>query len=328
MTAEGVDRQATRPGGPPEPGAVPDDAVVVEGLRHAYGTRTALAGVSFTVRRGEAFGLLGPNGGGKTTLFRILATLFPPSGGGSARILGHDAVRETRVLRRKLGVVFQSPALDARLTVRENLRHQGRLYGLGGGALAARIDTLLSDFGLAARANDLALTLSGGLRRRVELARALISSPEILLLDEPSTGLDPGVRREFWAQLTALRQSAGITILLTTHLMGEAELCDRIALMDGGVLVALDTPAALRARLGGDVITVNAANPERLGAEIEARFGPPVRLVDGALRLERPDAHRFVAGLAEAFPGRIDALTVARPTLEDVFLELTGRRLE
>ncbi len=307
--------------------AHPGPVVRVDRLAHTYGTHRALNGVSFEVAAGEVFGLLGPNGGGKTTLFRILATLFPPSAGGTAHILGYDVATQTRALRRKIGVVFQAAALDARLTVRENLKHQGHLYGISGATLRGRIDDLLGRFGLAERAGDLALNLSGGLRRRVELARALISEPQVLLLDEPSTGLDPGVRREFWQHLNTLRRERNITVLLTTHLMDEADLCDRIGLMDAGNLVALATPAALKAELGGDVVSVTGPEPETLRGDIAARFGEPVTLMDGVVRIERADGHRFVAGLGEAFPGRIDSITVARPTLEDVFIHKTGKRL-
>jgi ABC-2 type transport system ATP-binding protein len=301
-----------------------ETVVAVDSIAHSYGSRRALDGVSFSVSRGECFGLLGPNGGGKTTLFRILSTLIAPDSG-KARIAGLDIRENLREVRRKIGVVFQAPALDVRLTVGENLKHQGRLYGLNGRELAARTASLLDEFGLADRRNEFVLSLSGGLRRRVELVRALLHEPGILLLDEPSTGLDPVVRRDFWNHLERLRRERNVTVLLTTHLMDEADLCDRIGIMDQGRLVALDTPDGLKSRLGGDVVTVRGREPEKLELDLRARFGGDVRLIDGEVRLERERGHEFVTGLVEAFPGRFDSITVSRPTLGDVFIQLTGR---
>jgi ABC-2 type transport system ATP-binding protein len=300
-----------------------EPVVDVDSIAHSYGSRRALDGVSFSVARGECFGLLGPNGGGKTTLFRILSTLITPDEG-KARIAGFDVRQNLRDVRRRIGVVFQAPALDIRLTVAENLKHQGRLYGLTGRRLSARTEALLEEFGLAERRKELVLSLSGGLRRRVELVRALLHEPGVLLLDEPSTGLDPIVRRDFWNHLERLRRERNVTVLLTTHLMDEADLCDRIGILDEGRLVALDTPEGLKSRLGGDVVTVRGRDPEKLALEIGARFGGDVRLMDGEVRLERDRGHEFVTGLVEAFPGRFDSITVSRPTLGDVFIQLTG----
>jgi ABC-2 type transport system ATP-binding protein len=297
--------------------------VIVDGVSHSYGSRVALRDVSFRIAPGEWFALLGPNGGGKTTLFRILSTLHRPLSG-RAEILGFDTRRSVRDLRRRLGVVFQAPALDVRLTVTENLRCQGKLHGLSGRSLGARIDSLLQDFGLADRRNDLVLELSGGLRRRVELARAILHEPEVLLLDEPSTGLDPLARREFWNQLERLRRERNVTILLTTHLMDEAQLADRLAVIDAGRLVAIDTPEALRSTVGGDVVTIKGRDVEELARLVEERFGGDVRLLDGHLHTARDRGHEFVTRLVEAFPGRLDSVTVSRPTLEDAFVQITG----
>jgi ABC-2 type transport system ATP-binding protein len=278
------------------------------------------------VAAGEFFGLLGPNGGGKTTLFRILATLMPPTSG-RATILGLDPGRDSRRVRRALGVVFQNPALDPQLTVRENLECQGKLYGLGGRALADRIEARLARFDLTDRARDRVRILSGGLKRRVELARALLSDPELLLLDEPTTGLDPAARRGFWQLIRELRRERPMTILLTTHLLDEAEQCDRLALLDEGRFVAEGTPADLTADVGGDVISVTGPDPEALLADIRGRFDAAARLSGDDVRFERPDGHRVAAEVVEAFPGRVSAVRVARPTLEDVFVRKTGRRL-
>jgi ABC-2 type transport system ATP-binding protein len=311
------DRQATAP----EP--IPVAAVSARGVAFAYGDRRALHGLDFTVAPGEIFGFLGPNGGGKTTLFRILATLVPPAAG-SVQVFGSDLAREAARVRRLLGVVFQSPSLDLQLTVRENLVHQGRLYGLGGAELARRIDRGLDRFGVADRAAERAERLSGGLRRRAEIAKALLHAPRLLLLDEPSTGLDPGARRDLWAALDDLRRE-GVTVLLTTHFMEEGDRCDRLALLSGGRIVAEGSPAALKEEIGGDVVTLTGPDPAALARDLAARF-PELRpaLQDGVVRLERERAHELVARLVEALPGRIESVTVARPTLEDVFLRRTG----
>jgi ABC-2 type transport system ATP-binding protein len=293
----------------------------VEALTHRYGDRTALDRVSFTVAKAEVFGLLGPNGGGKTTLFRILCTLMKPTEGRALMDGGP-------IDRHRIGVVFQSPSLDKKLTVVENLRHQGHIYGMHGQPLATRISELLQRFGLADRANDLIEKLSGGLRRRVELAKGLLHRPELLLLDEPSTGLDPLARRELGDYLETLRKNDGVTVVLTTHLMEEADRCDRLALLDRGRLVALDRPAALKEQVGGDVVSISAREPEQLREKIQSRFGVGVAMVDRVLRIERPRAHEFIPELVEAFPGAIDSVSVGKPTLEDVFIHLTGHKFE
>ena len=301
-------------------------AAEVEDLRHRYGVREALAGVSFGVARGEIFGLLGPNGSGKTTLFKILATLLPATGG-RVRLLGLDPARETRAIRRRLGVVFQHPGLDPKLTVLENLRHHGHLFGMRGRALAGRAQALLGGLGLDDRAHERVETLSGGLARRVELAKALLSRPELLVLDEPSAGLDPGARLGFVAHLERLRREDGVTVLLTTHLLEEAERCDRVGILDRGQLVALDTPGALKERVGGDVVVIHARDPEALRAGMRDKLGLEPTLVDGHLRLEHPRAPELVREVVEAFGDEVTAVSFGKPTLEDVFIRLTGRRL-
>jgi len=302
-------------------------AVDIRQLRHVYGERTALDGVTLDVSRGEIFGLLGPNGGGKTTLFKIVSTLLVPTSG-DVRIFGADAIREAPAVRRRLGVVFQRPALDARLTVDENLRHQGHLYGLRGRHLAARMREALQAVGLTDRARDLVATLSGGLQRRAEVAKALLHQPDLLVLDEPSTGLDPSARRELRDDLARLRSGRGSTVILTTHLMDEAAECDRVAILDAGRIVALGTPAALTAGIGGDVVLVTARDPRGLAERIRHRFGVTADVVDDRVRIERDRAHEFVTVLVEAFPGELDAVTFGKPTLEDVFVHYTGKRLD
>lgn len=303
---------------------VPDPAVTIDHLTHRYATRTALDDLSLEVAAGEIFGLLGPNGSGKTTLFRILSTLIPPSSG-VARVFGHDVVRERLAVRRAIGVVFQSPSLDRQLTAAENLRHHGHLYGLHGNDLHARIDRSLRAFGVADRARELTGRLSGGLRRRVELAKGMLTEPRLLLLDEPSTGLDPSARIELWTQLRRIRDESGVTILLTTHLMDEADRCDRLAILDHGKLLSCDSPDTMKGRIGGDVITMTTDDPAATAAALRERLGIDASLVDGTLRLERERGHEFVPQLIEAVPGMILSISVGRPTLEDVFVRLTGK---
>ena len=300
------------------------DAIRVERLRHCYGGRVALNDISFTVARGEIFGLLGPNGGGKTTLFKILATLLVPTGG-SASILG-SALSAPAAVRRHLGVVFQHPSIDGKLSVTENLTCHGHLYGLRGAVLRERITAVLHRLGLADRAVDRAEMLSGGLRRRVELAKALLHQPPLLLLDEPSTGLDPGARRDFIQYLRQLRDQESVTIVLTTHDMDEAERCDRVAILHQGNLINTGSPADLKSRVGGDVVVMHTPDAEALRGKIRERFACDATIVDGTVRVERPRGHEFVRDVVDAFSADIAFVTYGKPTLEDVFIHLTGHR--
>ncbi len=301
-------------------------AVEVEDVHYAYGDRKALADVTFAVPRGEILGFLGPNGGGKTTLFKILSTLMPPTGG-RVRVFGHDLTQAPFAVRQHLGVVFQDPSLDPKLTVMENLVHHGHLYGLSGQTLQSRARAILERLGLADRVRDLVETLSGGLRRRTELAKVLVHRPDLLMMDEPSAGLDPGARQDFTTYLRELRQQENVTILLTTHLIDEAEQCDRVGILDQGRMVAMGEPDALKGIVGGDVVVIDAYNPAVLQGKMRERFGCEAILVDGTLRAERPRGHEFIREVVEAFPGEVKSATFGRPTLEDVFIRLTGRRL-
>jgi ABC-2 type transport system ATP-binding protein len=302
--------------------------IALRNLSHNYGSRLALDGLSFEVAPAQIFGLLGPNGSGKTTLFRILSTLMIPTSG-QALLAGYDVAREPNRVRQQIGIVFQSRSLDLKLTVAETLTHQGHLYGLSGATLKARIKDVLARVGLTDRAKEFVETLSGGMQRRVELAKGLIHSPSILLLDEPSTGLDPGARRDLWLYLRTLRDEEGVTILVTTHLMEEAEHCDRLAILNEGHLVALGTPTELKSKIGGDVISFEAASAEvaaSLAKRIAERFGAEAVVLGSKLRLERAQGHRFVTDVVEAFPGEIESVSVAKPSLEDVFIDCTGHR--
>lgn len=295
----------------------------VEKLTHRYGDRVALSDVSFDVKPAEIFGLLGPNGGGKSTLFRILSTLMAPSGG-SAEIAGHDVVRDSAAVRRAVGVVFQTQSLDRALTVEENLRAQGHLHGLSGATLRDRMANAMERLGIADRRRDLVEALSGGLRRRVEIAKALLHKPRVLLMDEASTGLDPSARRELSSHIESLRTQEGVTILLTTHILAEADACDRLVLLHEGKIVAQGTPADLRSRIGGDVVVLTTPDAESLASGIRARFGSPATARGGEVRVEIANGHRFIAEVVEAFPGSIDSVGLHKPTLEDVFVRETG----
>lgn len=301
-------------------------ALRIEELRHTYGSREALAGVSLQVERGEMFGLLGPNGGGKTTLFRILCTLMPLTTG-RVRILEYDLARDPHAIRAHLGVVFQHPSLDGKLTVFENLWHHGHLYGLPRKRLRERAEVVLKRLGLQDRRDDLVETLSGGLQRRVELAKAFVHEPALLLLDEPSTGLDPGARLDFTAYLEYLRDHEGVTIFLTTHILEEAERCDRVGILHQGRLVAVGTPEELKARVGGDVVVIHTTDPASLQTRIRQRFDCEPVVVEGSVRVEIDYGHAFVRDVVEAFAEDIQAVTFGKPTLEDVFIHLTGHHL-
>jgi ABC-2 type transport system ATP-binding protein len=309
--------QPAKPSGPP--------IIAVRDLVHRYEDRAALKGVTFDVHPAELFGLLGPNGSGKTTLFRILSTLMVPTSG-NAMIAGIDAVRQPGALRRHIGVVFQAQSIDLKLTAYENLWHQGHLYGLRGSELKTRIEEILSRVGLLDRRNDLVETFSGGMQRRIELAKGLLHHPEVLLLDEPTTGLDPGARHDLWQYLQILRDQEGVSVIVTTHLMEEAEHCDRLAILNEGNLVALGTAEALTREIGGDVILLETRDPQTLAERIRSRFQVDATVMDKQVRIEIENGHRFVPDVVEAFPGEIQSLSVSKPTLEDVFIHRTGHR--
>lgn len=303
-------------------------AITIDSVTHKYGERVALDQLSFEVQPGEIFGLLGPNGGGKTTLFKLLTTLMPVQTG-ELLVAGFNVRTEPDDVRRSIGVTFQAPSVDIKLTVRENIVYQGRLYGLSGRVLQGRVNEQMERFQIADRAGDIVQTLSGGLKRRVEIAKSLLHNPQVLLLDEPSTGLDPGARFDLWRALQSLRADSGVTVLVTTHLMEEAEKCDRLAILDHGRLAALGTPDELRSGIGGDCISIQAHSPEQaadLARRIESSLQLAPQRFDAQLRLEAPDGAKLVHTLTSQFAGDIRSITLGKPTLEDVFIRSTGHQ--
>ncbi|PHS07929.1 MAG: ABC transporter ATP-binding protein [Blastopirellula sp.] len=300
-------------------------AISIEQLSHHYGDRCALDELSLSINAGEVFVFLGPNGGGKTTLFRVLSTLMPMQQG-SVQLLGFDLAAAKQSIRQQIGVVFQSPSLDKKLTVRENILHQAALYGLSGKAAKLRADEMMGQLGIADRASDICEELSGGLRRRVELAKGMIHQPRLLLLDEPSTGLDPGARSSMWEYLQRIRKEQNVTIVLTTHLLEEAEKADRIAILNVGKLVALDTPSLLKQTVGGDTLTISGSDLNGLAEKIQNQFQITAQIVDETLRIETTTGATWVTKLTEAFPEEIDRISLGKPTLEDVFIAKTGHR--
>ena len=245
---------------------------------------------------------------------------------GQATIQGFDVAREANSVRRAIGVVFQAESVDGKLTAAENLIHQGHLYGMRGRPLRIRIAEILGRVGLADRANELVDTISGGMQRRVELAKGLLHRPSVMLLDEPTTGLDPGARRDLWLYLATLRDEEHVTVIVTTHLMEEAERCDRLAILNEGKVVALGTPDDLKREIGGDVVLLESDKPESLASRIQLRFNVEAKVLDNRVRVELEQGHRFVTDVVEAFPGEIDSVSVSKPTLEDVFIRRTGHR--
>jgi len=300
-------------------------AIEVEGLVRRFGDLTAVDGVSFAVPRGQIFGFLGPNGAGKSTTIKILCTLLEPSEG-RARVAGYDVRTAPSRVRRSLGILFQDPSVDDRLTARENLWVHCMIYGVPRGVRRARIEEALAWIGLAGEADQRVRTFSGGMRRRLEVARALLHEPPILILDEPTTGLDPQTRRTLWDRLRELRERERLTIFLTTHYMDEAEHCDRVAILDHGVLIAEGTPEELRRRAGEERVTLSTADDARAARELATRFGIEPLPTERGLEFAVSGAEELLAKLA-GFPVQLQRLSLARPTLEDAFLALTGHTI-
>lgn len=302
-------------------------ALRIEQVSYRYRDRWALVDVSLEVPPRVVYALVGPNGSGKSTLFRLVATLLPLQQG-KIVCFGWDVQRQATPVRWLLGVVFQSPSLDRKLTVWENLLQHAALYGMPATTARQRGNRLLDQFGVADRRHSVVETLSGGMRRRVELAKAMMSEPRLLVMDEPSTGLDPKARIEFWGCLEQLRKEQGTTIVLTTHLLDEAERADRVAILDGGRLITAGTPHELRAQLGGDVLTIQTAEPQQLRDALQRQWGFSAQIVGRAVRLQMAEAHRWIPQIVESLGDQVSSVSLGKPTLEDVFIARTGHRFD
>lgn len=314
----------TAPSDDLQPG--PQPAIEVRDLVRRYGAIEAVRGVSFEVAPGETFGFLGPNGAGKSTTISMLCTLLRPTAG-TARVAGFDVAHERDEVRRHIGLVFQDQTLDGYLTAQMNLRLHGELYGVPKAVLSDRIERILRMVGLWDRRKSKVNTFSGGMRRRLEIGRGLLHSPRVLFLDEPTVGLDPQTRASIWSYITELKSSEDITMFMTTHYMDEAEYCDRIAIMDGGQIIALDTPEVLKASVGKDRVKVTTDDDVAAARELEDRFGLKATLSEGELTFSVEEGEQFVPRLFSELPVTIRSVSVARPTLDDVFMSYTGRTI-
>lgn len=294
----------------------------VERLIKRFGDLTAVGGIDFDVPSGEIFGFLGPNGAGKSTTIKVLATLLKPTAG-RAELAGHDVATHPDQVRRSIGMVFQDQSLDDRLTAEENLRFHAMLYDVPRRVLEPRMEQLLRMVQLTDRRDSLVRTFSGGMKRRLEIARGLLHHPKVLFLDEPTVGLDPQTRSAIWEHVRRLRDEVGITVFMTTHYMDEAENCDRIAIIDHGRIQAIDTPGALKRMIGGDKIIVGG--DAQLREDLESRYGVPVQEVDGEFHFQVAAGAEFVPRVVADFGSRVKAIQVKQPSLDDVFLQLTGR---
>jgi ABC-2 type transport system ATP-binding protein len=298
-------------------------AISVNNLKKQFGDFEAVKGVSFEVGAAEVFGFLGPNGAGKSTTINMLCTLLKPTSG-EARVAGHDVVKERDDVRRNIGLVFQDPTLDGYLTAEQNLKLHAELYGVPSDLVKPRMEQVLRMVGLLDRKDGQVMMFSGGMRRRLEIARGLMHSPRVLFLDEPTIGLDPQTRRSIWAYIRELQEREEITIFMTTHYMDEAEWCDRIAIMDKGEIVALDTPQTLKAGVGADRVTIETHDNDAAIAAIQERFNIEARVSEGNVTFGVEAGEQFVPRLFAELDLPILGVSVSRPTLDDVFMSFTG----
>jgi ABC-2 type transport system ATP-binding protein len=308
---------------PDTPTPRPASAVQVDGLVKRYDEVEAVRGIEFAVRSGEIFGFLGPNGAGKSTTINMLCTLVRPSAG-SAMVAGHDVVGERDEVRRAIGLVFQDTTLDGYLSAEQNLSLHAELYGVPREAVGERMRQVMEMVGLWERRGSLVNTFSGGMKRRLEIARGLLHSPRVLFLDEPTVGLDPQTRSSIWSYIRELKAREDITIFLTTHYMDEAEYCDRIAIMDQGAIIVLDTPEALKAKVGRDRVQIKTDDDDAAIAALRERFGIEAVLAEGEVTFGVPEGEQFVPRLFAELGVPIRAVSVARPSLDDVFMSYTG----
>jgi ABC-2 type transport system ATP-binding protein len=305
---------------------MPESVIEANGLVKKYGDLVAVGGIDLDVHAGEIFGFLGPNGAGKSTTISMLCTLLTPTAG-VARVAGIDVVHDPAAVRQRIGLVFQDPSLDDQLTARENLEFHAFVYSVPPPDRRRRIDEMLDMMELSDRASSQVKTFSGGMKRRLEIARGMLHQPQILFLDEPTLGLDPQTRKNIWTHLNELRARKGVTIFMTTHYMDEAEYCDRIAIIDHGTIVALGTPDELKAKVGGDVVTITSQRPDDAADEITNLLGVTPSRDNGTLRMEVEDGKAFVPRLVRELTAPVDTVSLRRPSLDDVFLKLTGRAI-
>jgi len=303
-----------------------DTAVSVSGLAKSYGEIEAVRGIDFEVRAGETFGFLGPNGAGKSTTIKILCTLATPTAG-SARVAGYDVVKQRDAVRRSIGLVFQDTTLDSYLTAEQNLRFHAELYGVPRNVFEPRMRQVMDMVGLWERRDSLVSTYSGGMQRRLEIARGLLHAPRVLFLDEPTVGLDPQTRSSIWEYINALKAREDITIFLTTHYMDEAENCDRIAIIDHGKIVAIDTPEALKASVGKDRVQIRTADDDAAIAALDAQFGIEATIAEGMVTFAVESGEQFVPRLFAELGVPIRSVSVSRPSLDDVFMSYTGKTI-
>jgi ABC-2 type transport system ATP-binding protein len=302
------------------------NAIDVHGLVKHYGEFGAVKGVTFAVAPGETFGFLGPNGAGKSTTINMLCTLITPTGG-RASVAGFDVARQRLDVRRRIGLVFQDTTLDDYLTAEENLRFHAELYGVPRSQVGVRMDRVLDMVGLSDRRKSIVRTYSGGMKRRLEIARGLLHSPRVLFLDEPTVGLDPQTRSHIWAYINELKRAESTTMFLTTHYMDEAEHCDRIAIIDDGSIVVMDTPEALKASVGADRVSINTADDAGALRLLKERFEIEAHMSEGAVSFHVAHGEQFVPRLFGELGIAIHSVHVARPTLDDVFMKYTGRTI-
>ncbi len=302
------------------------NSIEVKELKKEYNGIPAVKGISFEVKQGEIFGFLGPNGAGKSTTIRMLSTLIPPSGG-SALVNEFDIISNKDDVRKSIGLVFQDPSLDDRLSAYENLRFHAELYGVGRDDFIERVEEVMTLVELWDRRNDIVRDYSGGMKRRLEIARGLLHYPKVLFLDEPTIGLDPQTRSHIWSYLIKLQKNFGMTIFMTTHYMNEAEYCDRIAIIDGGLIVALDTPENLKSKVGGDVITIKTKEIDKLKNEVAVFSPTSIKDVEGGVQVEIKDGKTFLPKFFAKNQSQIDSVELRQPTIDDVFLKLTGKQI-
>jgi ABC-2 type transport system ATP-binding protein len=300
-----------------------EPVITVSGLTKQYGEVQAVRGIDFEVARGETFGFLGPNGAGKSTTIKILCTLANATSG-TARVAGHDTARDRDSVRRNIGLVFQDTTLDTYLTAEQNLRFHAELYGVPKPAVMPRMHQVMDMVGLWDRKDSLVSTYSGGMQRRLEIARGLLHAPRVLFLDEPTVGLDPQTRSSIWTYINDLKRREDITIFLTTHYMDEAEHCDRIAIIDHGKIVAIDTPEALKASIGKDRVQIQTPDDEAAIRELKETFGLEAAVHEGSVTFSVAAGEQFVPRLFAEFSLPIRSVSVSRPSLDDVFMSYTG----